>query len=168
MIYLYNENLILCDVLPYTMEELKVKNIELKDIYKNLKYFSYEKIDYPKLVNGELVPKTDKELKLDGIIPLIDGEYIKNKDTIITVKIPERLIKPVWNKELNFWEEGTTKEEAIELRKNKIIEYEKLEEEKKLLENSKFSTEDEIKVITEKMAILEGDINNLQEKIKLL
>lgn len=168
MIYLYNENLILCDVLPYTMEELKVKNIELKDIYKNLKYFSYEKIDYPKLVNGELVPKTDKELKLDGIIPLIDGEYIKNKDTIITVKIPERLIKPVWNKELNFWEEGTTKEEAIELRKNKIIEYEKLEEEKKLLENSKFSTEDEIKVITEKMAILEGYINTLSDKIKAL
>lgn len=61
-----------------------------------------------------------------------------------------------------------TKEYLVEQRKNKIVEYEKLEEEKKLLEGSKFSSEDEIKIIIEKMTVLEGDINNLQEKIKLL
>lgn len=65
-------------------------------------------------------------------------------------------------------EETFSKEQLINLRKNKIVEYEKLEEEKKLLEGSKFSSEDEIKVILEKMTVLECDINNLQEKIKLL
>lgn len=65
-------------------------------------------------------------------------------------------------------EETFSKEQLINLRKNKIVEYEKLEEEKKLLEGSKFSSEDEIKVIVEKMTVLEGNINNLQEKIKLL
>lgn len=61
-----------------------------------------------------------------------------------------------------------TKEYLVEQRKNKIVEYEKLEEEKKLLEGSKFSSENEINIIIEKMTVLEGDINNLQEKIKLL
>ena len=52
--------------------------------------------------------------------------------------------------------------------KNKILEYSKLEEEKRIFENTKFPSENEVEVIIEKMAILEADINNLQEKIKLL
>ena len=54
------------------------------------------------------------------------------------------------------------------MRRNKILEYSKLEEEKRIFENIKFPSEDEVEVIIEKMAILEADINNLQEKIKLL
>lgn len=65
-------------------------------------------------------------------------------------------------------EETFSKEQLINLRKNKIVQYEKLEEEKKLLEKSKFSSEDEMKAIIEKMANIEGDINTLQEKIKAL
>ncbi len=61
-----------------------------------------------------------------------------------------------------------TKEQLLEQRINYILEYSKLEENKKVLESSKFSTEEEIKAITERMAILEVDINNLQEKIKAL
>ena len=53
-------------------------------------------------------------------------------------------------------------------RKNKIVEYEKLEEEKQLLEKSKFSSEDELKIIAEKIIILEKEVNNLSSKIKLL
>lgn len=61
-----------------------------------------------------------------------------------------------------------TKEQLLEQRINYILEYSKLEENKKVIENSKFTTEEEIKAITERMAILEVDINNLQEKIKAL
>ena len=61
-----------------------------------------------------------------------------------------------------------TKEELIEIRKNKILEYSKLEDEKRILEGSKFPIDEEIKAITERMAILEVDINNIAEKIKLL
>ncbi|MCB8564939.1 hypothetical protein [Fusobacterium ulcerans] len=61
-----------------------------------------------------------------------------------------------------------TKEQLMEQKINYILEYSKLEENKKVVESSKFSTEDEIKAITEKMAILEGHINVLTEKIKAL
>lgn len=58
-------------------------------------------------------------------------------------------------------DEGTTKEEFIEIRKNKILEYSKLEEDKKALESSKFSTLEEIELIVNKMQILEVEINNI-------
>lgn len=61
-----------------------------------------------------------------------------------------------------------TKEQLMEQKINYILEYEKLAADKKVIENSKFSSEDEIKAITEKMAIIEGHINTLSEKIKLL
>lgn len=100
---------------------------------------------------------------------LVDGEYLENGE-IKEIKYIKELgyYRPTWNKELHIWEEGTTKEEFIEMRKNKILEYSKLEEDKKALESSKFTIDEEIKAITERMAILEVDINNLQEKIKAL
>lgn len=61
-----------------------------------------------------------------------------------------------------------TKEQLMEQKINYILEYSKLEENKKVIENSKFSSEDEIKSITEKMVVLEGYINVLTEKIKAL
>ena len=97
------------------------------------------------------------------------GGYMENGE-IKGIKYIKELgyYRPTWNKELHIWEEGTTKEEFIEIRKNKILEYSKLEEDKKALESSKFPIDEEIKAITERMAILEVDINNLQEKIKAL
>lgn len=61
-----------------------------------------------------------------------------------------------------------TKEQLMEQKINYILEYSKLEENKKVVESSKFSSEDEIKSITEKMVVLEGYINVLTEKIKAL
>lgn len=61
-----------------------------------------------------------------------------------------------------------TKEQLIQQKINYILEYSELEENKKVIESSKFYSEDEIKAITEKMAIIEGYINTLSEKIKLL
>lgn len=89
-------------------------------------------------------------------------------EELITYKIPDPpkgLFLPNWNGEK--WLEGS-KEKLIELRKDKILEYGNLEEEKKLFENTKFPLENEVEVIIDKMAILEAVINNLQEKIKAL
>lgn len=61
-----------------------------------------------------------------------------------------------------------TKEELMEQKIEHIIEYEKLAADKKVIESSKFSTKDEIEAITEKMTVLEGYINTLSDKIKLL
>lgn len=126
----------------------------------------YSTIVNPILEEGELREATKLEKVLNGEVELLeDGEYVE-AGKIIVVEAPDNLIKKVWNKELHIWEEGTTREEFIEMRKNKILEYSKLEEEKRIFENTKFPSENEVEVIIEKMAILEADINNLQEKIK--
>lgn len=113
--------------------------------------------------------REEKILLLEEIDLLVDGEYLENGE-IKEIKYIKELgyYRPTWDKELHIWEEGTTREEFIEIRKNKILEYSKLEEEKRIFENTKFPSENEVEVIIEKMAILEADINNLQEKIKLL
>ena len=67
---------------------------------------------------------------------------------------------------MHTWEEGATREELIEERKNKILEYKKLKDDKKDLEESGFSSSEEILMLSEKMALLEANINNLAEKIK--
>lgn len=106
--------------------------------------------------------REEKILLLEEIDLLVDGEYLENGE-IKEIKYIKELgyYRPTWNKELHIWEEGTTKEEFIEIRKNKILEYSKLEEDKKLLENSKFSTLEEIELIVNKMQILEVEINNI-------
>lgn len=139
--------------------------------------------DYPELKEGDCVvierdnevqnptwdgnelremTREEKILLLEEIDLLVDGEYLENGE-IKEIKYIKELgyYRPTWNKELHIWEEGTTKEEFIEIRKNKILEYSKLEEDKKLLENSKFSTLEEIKLIVNKMQILEVEINNI-------
>nr|DAW12775.1 MAG TPA: hypothetical protein [Caudoviricetes sp.] len=130
-------------------------------------YIGNTSFKYPVEENGKIREKTEKELIKEGIKKLPEGQYISGEE-IITVEIPSNLLKAIWNKEAHIWEEGATREELIEERKNKIVQYEKLEEEKKLLEKSKFSSEDEMKAIIEKMANIEGDINTLQDKIKAL
>ena len=118
---------------------------------------------------GEIREKTREELILlsNKMELLQDGEYVEAGE-IIVVEAPDNLIKKVWNKEIHIWEEGSTREELIEERKNKILEYKKLKDDKKDLEESGFSSSEEITMIVEKMALLEVNINNLAEKIKLL
>lgn len=122
------------------------------------------KVQNPTWDGNELreMTREEKILLLEEIDLLVDGEYLENGE-IKEVKYIKELgyYRPTWNKELHIWEEGTTKEEFIEIRKNKILEYSKLEEDKKLLENSKFSTLEEIELIVNKMQILEVEINNI-------
>lgn len=169
--YIYNKNLEVIAI-PYILEEGEFKENPAKfypSWNRNEMYYFFNKIEHPILDNGVIREKTREELiLLDNKLELLqDGEYVKAGEIII-VEARKDLLRPKWDRDLNIWVEGMTKEELIEIRKNKIVEYEKLEEEKKLLEGSKFSTEDEIKAITGKMTILEAYINNMQEKIKAL
>ncbi|WP_308009313.1 hypothetical protein [uncultured Fusobacterium sp.] len=151
--------------LNYSKEEFKK---EWYPEFEDGMLISETKYSNPILDNGTLREKTREELILEGKEEfLVDGWYVA-KGKILKKEIPENLIFPIWNKDKKVWEDGMTKEKIIELRKNKIIEYEKLEEEKKLLEKSKFSSEDEMKAIIEKMAVIEGSINELADKIKAL
>ena len=87
---------------------------------------------------------------------------------IKSIKAPETLIRAAWNRETCQWYETMTKEELLEKRSQKIIEYSKLEEEKKVLENSRFSTTDEIQLVASKMANVEMEINSLASQIEIL
>lgn len=98
---------------------------------------------------------------------LLDGEYLSEGE-IVVVEKPLNLIRPAWNKETHGWDETMTKEELLEKRAIKILEYSKLENEKNVLEGSKFSTTDEIQLIIEKRAKLELEINDIADKIKTL
>lgn len=118
-------------------------------------------------VKREIREKTREELiLLDNKLELLqDGEYVEAGE-IIVVEAPENLVKKTWDKNTHIWKEGATREELIEERKNKILEYKKLKDDKKDLEESGFSSEEEILMLSEKMALLEADINSLAEKIK--
>lgn len=116
-----------------------------------------------KLEGGAIMSKTDKELKKEGIKPLEDGEVLEG-DQVKVIPVPAGLIKPVW-KSPN-WEEGATKNELIKARAEKIMNYEEHLQKKKVLEASKFTTEDEIKVCQAMLDDLEKEINTLEEKIK--
>lgn len=166
MIYIYDSKGEFIESLNYEKQEFKT---EWYSEWKKGYIISEIKFDNPIIDKGEIREKTREELILlnNRVELLSDGEYI-NKSKILKKEIPEELISPIWNKDKKIWEEGITKEELTETRKNKIVEYEKLEEEKKLLEGSKFSSEDEMKAIIEKMAVIEGSINELADKIKAL
>ncbi|WP_270428188.1 hypothetical protein [Fusobacterium mortiferum] len=112
---------------------------------------------------------TYDETKLLEVEPLIDGEYIED-GKLITVEYDESLgyYKKAWDKENHIWYEGTTHDEFVKMRADKILEYSQLEEDKKALENSKFSTQEEIQFIVEKMQALEKEINDIADKIKTL
>ena len=170
IIYIYNKNLELIGqpfVKDYT--EFKKEPIKYYPSWDNTMYASLEKYNNPILdrKTGEIREKTREELiLLDNKLELLqDGEYVETGE-IIVVEASENLIKKNWNKEMHIWEEGATREELIEERKNKILEYKKLKDDKKDLEESGFSSEEEILMLSEKMALLEADINSLAGKIK--
>ena len=150
--------------------------MEERKVYYNLKngkfnsfYIVGEHDNYIYDKDGK-INKNFYEISYEEYKNLLDTnmDIVYKDGELITYKIPDPpkdLFLPNWNGEK--WLEGS-KEKLIELRKNKILEYGNLEEEKKLFENTKFPLENEVEVIIEKMAILEADINNLQEKIKAL
>lgn len=172
IIYIYNKNLELIGQ-PFIKdyEEFKENPIKYFPSWETTMFASLEKYNNPILdkKTEEIREKTREELiLLDNKLELLqDGEYVE-AGKITVVEAPENLIKKVWNKEVHIWEEGATREELVEERKNKILEYKKLKDDKKDLEDSGFSSEEEIRMIVEKMELLEVDINNLAEKIKLL
>ncbi|BBA51989.1 hypothetical protein FV113G1_23390 [Fusobacterium varium] len=170
IIYIYNKNLELIGQ-PFITEyeEFKKNPNKFFPNWETTMYASLEKYNNPIIdtISENIREKTREELiLLDNKLELLqDGEYVETGE-IIVVEASENFIKKIWNKEMHIWEEGATREELIEERKNKILEYKKLKDDKKDLEESGFSSEEEILMLSERMTLLEADINSLAEKIK--
>lgn len=171
MTHIYNEKLEHIISLNYDYEDFK-KNPQLyyPDWHPSY-YASPTKYEYPIIKDGIIreMTREEKILNLGMEELLIDGEYVE-EGKIIEVKYDENLgyYKKMWDKENHVWYEGTTHEEFTEMRTKKILEYSQLEENKKSLENSKFSTQEEIQLITEKLQELEIEINKIADRVKSL
>lgn len=162
IIYVYNKDLeIIAQPYITNLEEFKESPTKFYPDWDNTMYAALEKYNNPILdiATNQIREKTRTELiLLDNKIELLEeGEIIENKE-IKKIEKPKGY-KIEWQSP--NWVETITKEELTELRKDKILEYSKLEEDKKLLESSKFSTLEEIELIVEKMQILEVEINNI-------
>lgn len=172
MTHIYNEKLKHLISLNYDYEDFK-KNPSLYYPDWQTSYYATEnKYEYPVIdENGVIreMTREEKILNLDMEELLVDGEYLQNKE-IIRVEYDESLNyhKKAWDKINHIWYEATTQAEFTEMRAKKILEYSKLEQDKKVLENSKFSTQEEIQLIIEKMTALEKEINDIADKIKTL
>lgn len=170
IIYIYDKNLkLIAQPFITEYEEFKKNPNKFFPNWEVTMYASLEKYNNPVLdkKTGEIREKTREELiLLDNKLELLqDGEYVET-GKITVVEAPENFIKKTWDKNTHIWKEGATREELIEERKNRILEYKKLKDDKKDLEESGFSSEEEILMLSEKMALLEVDINGLAEKIK--
>ncbi|WP_130890261.1 hypothetical protein [Fusobacterium ulcerans] len=160
IIYVYNKDLeIIAQPYINSMEEFKENPVLFYPDWDNTMYAALEKYNNPILDNAVIREKTREELiLLDNKIELLeDGEIIENGE-IRKIKKPEGY-KIEWQSP--NWVERITREELVAIRKDKILEYSKLEEDKKLLESSKFSTLEEIELVVEKMGMLEIEINNI-------
>lgn len=170
MVHIYNEYLEYLIGLNYDYEDFK-KNPSLYYPKWKMSYYATEnKYEYPIVDEDEIIREMTREekiIKLSMKDLLTDGEYLENGE-IKTIKAPESIIRAAWNRETCQWYETMTKEELLEKRSQKIIEYSKLEEEKKVLENSRFSTTDEIQLVASKMANVEMEINSLASQIEIL
>lgn len=162
IIYVYNKELeIIAQPYITNLEEFKESPTKFYPDWDNTMYATLEKYNNPILdaAVNQIRDKTREELiLLDNKVELLEeGEIIENGKIRKIEKIDGYKIE--WQSP--NWVETITKEELTELRKDKILEYSKLEEDKKLLESSKFSTLEEIELIVEKMQILEVEINNI-------
>lgn len=106
--------------------------------------------------------REEKILWLEETELLVDGEYIDN-DEIKRIKYDENLkyYRPTWNREQLIWYDSIKREELVEMRKNKLLEYASLEKEKTDLENIKFSAIEEIAILEEKMDSLKIEIDKI-------
>ena len=170
IIYIYDKNLkLIAQPFIKDYEEFKENPIKYYPSWDNTMYASLEKYNNPILdkKTGEIREKTREELiLLDNKLELLqDGEYVE-AGKITVVEAPENLIKKAWNKEVHIWEEGATREELVEERKNKILKYSQLKKEKDELIASGFAIQEEIDSIDIQMKQYKRDIDELAMKIK--
>ncbi|MGL6174697.1 MAG: hypothetical protein ACRC1P_08870 [Cellulosilyticaceae bacterium] len=127
MLHLYNSKLEFITSIPREFKDLETYGCTMKDFYskwKNNWYALETKIEYPKLDDtGNVVSKTDEELKIEGIYPLVDGEYLEDGKLIIVEK-PEGY-KIVW--ESPTWVEKATDIEIAEIEREASIRFYKEE-----------------------------------------
>lgn len=164
MIFIYDNKGNFIESLNYEKNEFKT---EWYSNWKESYLVSEQKFNNPIIEKGKIREKVRKELILvDNRLELLqEGEYVEAGE-ITVVGAPEGFIKRIWDKEAHIWKEGTTREELVEERKNKILKYSQLKKEKDELITSGFAIQEEIDSIDIQMEQYKKDIDKLEIKIK--
>ncbi|WP_303189257.1 hypothetical protein [Fusobacterium ulcerans] len=166
VIYVYDQNLkLIGKPQALNFEAFKINPIEYYPNWENTMFASEQIYESPIIdESGEIRNKTREELILldNEIEKLEPGEYIEN-GKIIKVEYDETLkyYKREWNADTHEWYDSITKEELVEIRKNKLLEYAAFEKEKIDLENIEFSAIEEIAILEEKMNLLKIEIDKI-------
>lgn len=121
MIYIYNpKDLQNPTILNGELEKFKLNPVVWYSEWTSDLIATDIKFNYPKLVEGELVEKSPEELKIEGIIPFVDGEYTDGV-IIYKVEVPKGMLKPLWDSVNKVWIESATLEEKEEYLRKRII-----------------------------------------------
>lgn len=111
--------------------------------------------------------REEKVVLLNMVELLEDGEVVVNSK--ITKIEPVDIYQPVWNKELGVWIEGVTKEELIQIRTQKLLQYKEVKDNIATLEEfTEFDNQAEIESLRKQLEDLKVEINNLFTMINKL
>lgn len=99
---------------------------------------------------------------------LQDGEKLQDGEIIVVEKLENKYLSYTWNKNTYMWELATTKEELMNLRKEKILKYAELKKEIETLEEfaEEFESDNTIEMLKKDMQQLKEEINELLKVIK--
>ncbi|MGL5124915.1 MAG: hypothetical protein ACRC6U_02895 [Fusobacteriaceae bacterium] len=117
--HIFNKDLQKLVSLNYELEVFKAQPTLCYPKWTSDMYATETLFLYPKLVNGALVEKTQEELKLELIIPLVDGEIIEDGKLITKEKPLGYKIEWVSPN----WIETATDEEIAEIILNESISF---------------------------------------------
>lgn len=131
---------------------------------------SDDNLAFPILVDGKLreMTREEKILLLGDSVLLQYGEYIEDNKIIKVPNPSTKYLTYNWNGESFSWQLTTTKEELMNLRKEKIIKYAEVKKEIATLEEfaDEFESDDTVEMLRLQMKQLKKEINELLEVIK--
>lgn len=135
-----------------------------------------KKFEHPVVEEDNLLREKTREerILMDDEVSLLQvGEKVEDGQIIKIECNDGELVTPRWNFEEKKWEEGANKESLILERKDKLLQYKKIQEEIKELKeleeiDETFASPEAIELLTKKLSELKKEITILFEKIKKL
>lgn len=120
--HIYNQNLMYVESNPYTLELLEQKGLVITDVcplFQSDWWATNDFFSNPKIQDGCIVDKSVEDLKIEGIIPLEDGEVILEQKVVVIPKPNGYKIQ--W--ESPNWVEKATEEEIEEIEFNASVSF---------------------------------------------
>ena len=172
MILIYDENLKCVAELPYTIELLKEKGLEVKDVYdKYLDTYKYSETKFknPILDRNELREMTREEICATGDLSVLtDGEKIEDGHIVQVPNPSTQHLKYSWSKDTFEWELITTREELQQAKTSLILQHNKKRKEIGALneEAEYFDVSESVTKTNDELEEIRAKINEIDKVIE--